>query len=107
MKIKTRIDLDDGTTEIVQVHPRHFVAFEKASRRAIGGTDLGATDMLTLTWIAAGRPGKSFDAWLERIDDWDAIDDEDAGADPLAQMEHSGSSSPLPSSPALASPTPT
>lgn len=63
----------DGRSERVDntTRPGHMIRLERRFPDATSNPDIGLTYEATvyLAWLAAGRPGDDFDAWMDTLDD--------------------------------------
>ena len=78
MRLRARIE-QGGESYVVESRPVDVVKWEKGNKRKI--TDgLGFTDMAQIIHSAARRDGLTdapFDAWLDQLDDFVPLNDED------------------------------
>ncbi len=74
------VTYDDGTVEEFKVKPRHLVRHENETKR---DSDNLIAKSYKLAWMASGSQ-ESFTAWLDVVDDVEALDvgDLDASPDP-------------------------
>jgi hypothetical protein len=83
MKMKFEVTYVDGSAESVSTGFADFVAFEKDKQKAITSvfsSDLYVGDVATLVWLNLSRTkktDKSFDEWLENVDNISAAESED------------------------------
>jgi hypothetical protein len=83
MKMKFDVTYVDGSAESVSTGFADFVAFEKEKQKAITSVfsrDLFVGDVATIVWIHLNRTkktDKSFDEWLENVDNISAAESED------------------------------
>lgn len=81
MKIAFRITSQDGNVEEVKVRPATLIAFEQDGHSMQDETK-PVTNLYLLAFYAMGKPGKSFEKWVETLDDLESIeDDAEGGAD--------------------------
>ena len=108
MKLQLDITQISGTVERCPVLPRTQVAFERHFSEPDAPVRLNAdVSMEGLYWLAwhASRSKVKFDAWLDGIEEVEAIVEDEDDDGPLGEGQSSGTPLPSPSNPEQASPS--
>ena len=63
--------VSDGTETVYSVKPKHILKVEREG----GGLEATIESSYKLAWLAADS-GKSFDEWLEDVDDIEPLDED-------------------------------
>lgn len=80
MARRITVAYEDGTTETVEVKPKHLIAAERLIGKAIDQHGVEATFMAA--WKAS-RSAVKFDAWLDTVEN---LVEEPAGVDPTPPL---------------------
>ncbi len=74
---KFTIAYEDGSTEVVRLLPKAQLKYEKETKRSLR-EDVGSiTEMYELAWYAAGKPDGNLEAWVERVEEIVAPEEEE------------------------------
>lgn len=73
MRLEYRITFDDGRVVDVRTKPKHLLAFERDGRKLDATVECAYR--LAYAALRAGDGFPDFDAWLDTVDDVEAIGD--------------------------------
>ena len=77
MRIKFKVTTSEGNSEEVTVKPAAMVAFEQAGN-SLSDESKPVTNLYTLAWYAMGKPERSFEKWLDTVEEVESLDQEGA-----------------------------
>lgn len=76
MKIELKVTKEDGTVEDVTVRPKAMIAFE-SDGHSLSDESKPVTNLYTLAWYALGKPERTFDKWLDTVEEVESADVEE------------------------------
>ena len=78
MKIKFKVTTADGNSDEVTVKPAAMVAFETAGN-SLSDESKPVTNLYMLAWYALGKPERTFEKWLDTVDEVETLDESGEG----------------------------